>query len=158
MKSYEIGALIKMFESLGWEESVNPETGVKSMQGNCGFKATKFAGEDATTPNWQKSENSDNEYCFVIGNAKVKNFGNLCRNEDGSPKEQIALLNKKSYDTGEFELGKSFSSLVSFDIENEDGTLCTEFEDAKFVVFENTKTDNDASSDIAKLMEKFMQD
>lgn len=156
MNSYEIDVLLEMFDSIGFSETTNPETGVKAVEGTCGFTAVKFAGKDETVPNWQTNSN-DKEYCFVLGYAKQSNFNDLCYDENGDQKLQIALLNKKTYDTGEFELDKHFSSILSFDIETEEGELIPNFADRpRFVVFENIKIDSSGKADIDKMYQAFL--
>tara|TARA_R100001443_G_C3342928_1_gene174904 strand:+ start:576 stop:1067 length:492 start_codon:yes stop_codon:yes gene_type:complete len=154
--SYEMDVLLEMFDSINFTETTNPETGVKAVEGACGFTAVKFAGKDETTPNWVTNSNGK-EYCFVLGYAKQSSFNDLCYDEKGQQKLQLALLNKKTYDTGEFELDKHFSSILSFDIETEDGEIIPNFADnPRFVVFENIKIDASGKSDIDRMYQAFL--
>lgn len=156
MNSYEIEGLLGMFESIGFSQTTNPESGVKAVEGACGFTPIKFAGKDETTPNWNTNSNNK-EYCFVLGYAKQSNFNDLCYDENGEQKLQLAILNKKTYDTGEFELNKHFSSIVGFDIETEGGELIPNFADKpKFVVFENIRIDSSGKSDVDRMMKAFL--
>ena len=55
------------------------------------------------------------------------------------------MLNKKSYYTGDFELGVLYSSISKIPLLDGDGNKHPDFNDIYFTVFENKATNNDMS-------------
>ena len=72
-----------------------------------------------------------------MGIAKVKKMATV------SLEPKLCILNKKSYDNGDFELDHMYSSLANIPMTNEEGTKLEDFNDIYFTVFENEATNND---------------
>lgn len=123
----------------GQDGDGNPTT---QMQKNCTFRASHFApekgSEPQTEPFWRTTPGGK-EYCFVIGIAKVKGLKEL------SEDPQRCILNKKSYDAGDFELNKLYSSICNVPLLNHEGEKADDFNQIYFTVFENAATNNDMS-------------
>lgn len=126
----------------GQDRDGNPTT---QMQRNCSFRATHFTpesgNEKGTEPFWRTTPGGK-EYCLVMGIAKVKGLQEL------SDEPKICILNKKSYDAGDFELDTLYSSICVVPLLNAEGNKAEDFNDIYFTVFENEATNNDMS-DIA---------
>jgi hypothetical protein len=144
------------YESLGFEvesgqdRSGNPTT---QMQKNCSFRATHFTpesgNEKATEPFWRTTP-SGKEYCLVMGIAKVKGLQEIAN----EPK--ICILNKTSYDRGDFELDTLYSSICNIPLLGADGNKAEDFNDIYFTVFENQATNNDMSDMASNKFAEFM--
>ena len=136
------------YEDLQFEVEVGQDkdgNATTVMQRNCSFRATHFTpesgNEPATEPYWRETP-SGKEYCFVMGIAKVKGLPEI------SDEPKLCILNKTSYDAGDFEIGTLYSSLCNVPLLNAEGNKDESFNDIYFTVFENEATNNDMS-DIA---------
>jgi len=123
------------------------------MQRNCSFRATHFTpesgNEPATEPFWRTTPNGK-EYCLVMGIAKVKGLQEL------SDEPKTCILNKTSYDAGDFELDTLYSSICNVPLLDADGNKAKDFNDIYFTVFENEATNNDMSDIAGSKFAQFM--
>ena len=130
----------KFYEKKGFELATNEETGDSHMERNCSFTAKYFisdkGGNEATEPTWRKTP-SGKEYCLLMGIAKVKKMPSV------STEPKLCILNKASYDNGDFELDTMYSSIANIPMTNEEGDKLEDFNDIYFTVFENEATNND---------------
>lgn len=128
----------------------NPET---AMTKNCTYVAEYFIPESGNEPSdspfWRTSQ-SGKEFCLLMGKAKVKGFPELSR------ENMVCLLNKKSYDAGEFELNTRYSSICKVPLLDTDGNKHQDFNDIYFTVFENEATNNDMSDLAADKFQAFL--
>lgn len=145
MTNYEPAILQEFYESEGFEPVANPVTMDTELVKNCKFTPEYYApakgsGEtQGTEPDWKNnSEGSDKQYCIVMGKAKVKgfNFGDV---------PMQCLLNKTSYDNGDFELGTLYSSKCKIYLLDAEGEKHSQYNEIYFTVFENEATNNDMS-------------
>ena len=72
-----------------------------------------------------------------MGIAKVKKMPTV------STEPKLCILNKTSYDNGDFELDTMYSSIANIPMTNEEGYKLEDFNDIYFTVFENEATNND---------------
>ena len=130
----------KFYENKGFTLTTNDESGDTHMEKNCSFTAKYFisdkGGNEATEPTWRTSP-SGKEYCLLMGIAKVKKLPTV------STEPKLCILNKASYDNGDFELDTMYSSIANIPMTNEEGYKLEDFNDIYFTVFENEATNND---------------
>ena len=143
MSDQPVELVQEFYESFGYETSARQDNGSTELVKNCAFKAAYFAPAkgsgltEGTEPDWKTTENGK-QYCIVMGYAKVKGFSELSG-------LQQCLLNKASYDTGDFELNVLYSSISKIPLLDADGNKHPDFNDIYFTVFENKATNNDMS-------------
>ena len=134
----------------GQDRNGNPTT---QMQKNCSFRATHFVpesgNEKATEPFWRTTP-SGKQYCLVMGIAKVKGLQEI------SEEPKTCILNKTSYDAGDFELDTLYSSICNVPLLDADGNKAKDFNDIYFTVFENEATNNDMSDMAGSKFAQFM--
>lgn len=144
MKDQPVEFVQGFYEDYGYVATARPDDGSTEMLSNCKFTAKYFAPAkgsgltEGTEPNW-KTTDGGKQYCIVMGYCKVKGFPEL------SGTLQQCLLNKKSYDTGEFELNVLYSSISKIPMLDANGNKHPDFNDIYFTVFENKATNNDMS-------------
>lgn len=144
MSDQPVEIVQEFYESFGYEANARPDDGSTEMVKNCTFKAKYFAPAkgsgltEGTEPDWKTTDNGK-QYCIVMGYCKVKGF------QEVSVTLQKCLLNKVSYDTGDFELGVLYSSISKIPLLDGNGKRHPEFNDIYFTVFENKATNNDMS-------------
>lgn len=152
MMNAPIELVREFYENYGFSEEVREDNGDINMMSNCSFKARAFTGEnggEATEPFWRDTENGK-QYCFVLGTGKVKGLPNI------SAEEKLCILNKVSYDAGDFELGKLYSSVCNVPMTDAEGKRHPKFNDIYFTVFENIATNNDMGDLVSNEFEAFM--
>ena len=143
MSDQPVELVQEFYENFGYEATARQDDGSTEMLKSCTFRAKYFAPAkgsgvtEGTEPDW-KTTPSGKQYCMVMGYAKVKGFPEL----SGLHK---CLLNKVSYDSGEFELDVLYSSISKIPLLDGDGNRHPEFNDIYFTVFENKATNNDMS-------------
>jgi len=144
MKDQPVEFVQAFYEDNGYVATARPDDGSTEMLSNCKFTAKYFAPAkgsgltEGTEPNW-KTTDGGKQYCIVMGYCKVKGFPEL------SGTLQQCLLNKKSYDTGDFELNVLYSSISKIPMLDANGNKHPDFNDIYFTVFENKATNNDMS-------------
>jgi len=142
MKDQPAELVQEFYENYGYELNARQDDGSTEMVMNCTFRAKYFAPAkgsgltEGTEPDWKTTDNGK-EYCIVMGYAKVKGF------EEVSAELQKCILNKTSYDNGDFELGVLYSSISKIPMLDPDGNKQQDFNDIYFTVFENKATNND---------------
>lgn len=156
MKDVPVKKVQGFYESKYQFKSVlNEETGETHMEKNCSFTARYFisdkGGDQATEPSWRTSP-SGKEYCLIMGDAKVKGMPQL------GDAPQLCILNKKSYDNGDFEIGTLYSAICNIPMLDADGNRHQDFNDIYFTVFENESTNNDMSDILADEWASFVED
>ncbi len=141
MSDQPVELVQEFYESFGYEANARQDDGSTEMLKNCSFKAAYFAPAkgsgltEGTEPDWKTTDNGK-QYCMVMGYAKVKGMPEVSS-------LQKCLLNKVSYDTGDFELGVLYSSISKIPLLDGDGNKHPEFNDIYFTVLENKATNND---------------
>lgn len=154
MQNAPIELVQEFYSEYGFTPEVREDNGDTNMSKNCQFTAKYFAPAkgsgmtEGTEPDWRMTDNGK-EYCIVMGYAKVKGF-------PFADKLQKCILNKKSYDNGDFELSTMYSSVCHIPMLDAEGNKHTEFNDIFFVVFENVATNNDMGDLVANEFEAFM--
>ena len=132
----------EFYEAHGFETTARPDNQDTEMVKNCSFRAKYFAPAkgsgltEGTEPDWKTTDNGK-QFCIVMGYAKVK----------GLPLDELhkCLMNKTSYDNGDFELDTLYSSICKIPLLDGDGKEHEEFNQIYFTVFENKSTNNDMS-------------
>ena len=142
LKELPVKTVKKFYTTKGFKEEVREDNGDINMSRNCSFTAEYFAPAKgsgvtkATEPTWLETDNGK-FYCIVMGYAKVKNMSKV------GDTLQRCILNKKSYDNGDFELGTMYSAVCHVPILDAEGERHEEFNQIFFTVFENEGTNND---------------
>lgn len=144
LNNVPVKSIKKFYTKRGFTEEIREDNGDIGMSKNCYFTAEYFgaakgSGETkATEPSWLTTPNGK-EYCIVMGYAKVKNMPQL------TGELQKCILNKVSYDSGEFELNVMYSAIAHIPLLDADENRVENFNEIFFTVFENKGTNNDMS-------------
>ena len=85
-----------------------------------------------------------------MGIAKVRGLQEI------SEEPKVCILNKTSYDAGDFELDTLYSSICNIPMLDAEGQKHEDFNDIYFTVFENEATNNDMSDMAGSKFAQFM--
>lgn len=156
MDQYPVEVVQEFYEEkYKFTVEARPDDGSTEMTKNCIFKAKYFVPAkgsgvtEGTEPDWRTTDNGK-EYCLVMGYAKINGVPEI------GTELQKCILNKVSYDKGDFEMGVPYSSMCKIPMLDGDGNKHQEFNDIYFTVFENKATNNDMSDLVGSTFQKWM--